>query len=234
MLCTNRPEGFDSSSHLNSSTLPTTCFTDVILIPLPTWLALAFVPILFALGLHHRKTNYNPSTAHLRSNTRSSRLYLAILFTYYILIICNILMLTLEIVRLSLIHYGIGLLPFAYVGLLLSAVLFWSDGIQGRIKWWRGITMLVWIGGIIMSVVQVIGLKQQFGINGRKGSKYPIGDQVIDVAVMAGVYAVIALLETVLVVWKRKRTTAALREERGEMGMFEFRRGMSESPVLKE
>lgn len=94
--------------------------------------------------------------------------------------------------------------------------------------------MLVWIGGIIMSVVQVIGLKQQFGINGRKGSKYPIGDQVIDVAVMAGVYAVIALLETVLVVWKRKRTTAALREERGEMGMFEFRRGMSESPVLKE
>ncbi|ESZ95664.1 hypothetical protein SBOR_3965 [Sclerotinia borealis F-4128] len=234
MLCTNRPEAFGPSSHLNSSTLPTTCFTDVILIPLPTWLALVFVPILFALGLHHRKINYNPSTAHLRSNTRSSCLYLVFLSIYYILIICNILMLTLEIVRLSLLHYGIGLLPFAYVGLLLSAFLFWSEGTQGRIKWWQGINILVWIGGVIMSVVQAIGLEQQYGINGRKESKYPVSDQIIDVAVMAGVYAVIALLEQVLVVWRRKRRTTALREEAGEMGEFEHGRGVSEDPVMKE
>ncbi|QSZ36324.1 hypothetical protein DSL72_007450 [Monilinia vaccinii-corymbosi] len=234
MLCINRPEGFASKSHLNSSTFPTACFTDVIIIPLPTWLALASIPILFALGLHHRKINYNPSTAHLRSNTRSSRLYLVVLIIYYILIICNILMLTLEIVRLSLLNYGVGLLPFAYVGLLLSAFLFWSEGMHGHIKWWHGINMLVLIGGIVMSAVQVIGLKQQFGINGRKGSKYPVSDQIIDVSVMAGVYAVIALLEIVLVAWRRKRTAAALREEMRQMGGFEYGRGVSESPVVKE
>ncbi|KAM0161645.1 hypothetical protein ACHAQE_001862 [Botrytis cinerea] len=234
MLCTNRPEGFGPSSLLNSSTLPTTCFTDVILIPLPTWLALAFVPILFALGLHHRKINYNPSTAHLRSNARSSCLYLTFLIIYYFLIFANIAMITLEIVRLSNLNYGIGLLPFAYGGILLSAALFWSEGIQRRVKWWQGINMLVWIGGIVMSAVQVIGLKQQYGYDGRKGSQYPVSDQILDVAVMAGVYAVIALLEIVLVVWRGKRRTSALRSERGEMGAFEYGRGVSESSGMKE
>ncbi|KAJ8063036.1 hypothetical protein OCU04_008280 [Sclerotinia nivalis] len=234
MLCTNRTEGFGPTSQLNSSSLPTTCFIDVILIPLPTWLAFVFIPILFALGLHNRKINYNPSTAHLRSNTRSSWPYLIFLSIYYFLIFANIVMLTVEIVRLSMLRYGIGLLPFAYVGLLLSAFLFWSEGLHGRIKWWQGINMIVWIGGIAVSVVQVIALEQQFGINGSKGSKYPVSDQFLDVAVMAGVYAVIALLEIILVTWRGKKRTAALREERGEMGTFDYGRGASESPIMKE
>ncbi|APA08710.1 predicted protein [Sclerotinia sclerotiorum 1980 UF-70] len=234
MLCTNRAEAFGSNSQLNSSSLPTTCFTDVVLIPLPTWLALVFIPILFALGLHNRKINYNPSTAHLRSNSRSSWPYLIFLSIYYFLIVANIIMLTVEIVRLSMLHYGIGLIPFAYVGLLLSAFLFWSEGMQGRIKWWQGINMIVWIGGIAVSVVQVIALEQQFGINGSKGSKYPVSDQILDIAVMAGVYAVIALLEIILVTWKGKKRTTALREERGEMGTFSYERDASESPIMKE
>ena len=85
-----------------------------------------------------------------------------------------------------------------------------------------------------MSAVQVIGLKQQYGYDGRKGSKYPVSDQILDVAVMAGVYAVIALLEIVLVVWSGKRRTSALRSERGEMGAFEYGRGVSESSGMKE
>ncbi|KAI9650763.1 hypothetical protein NHQ30_000790 [Ciborinia camelliae] len=192
------------------------------------------MPILFALGLHHRKTNFNPSTAHLRSNTRPSYKYLVFLIIYYTLIICNILMLTIEIVRLSLIQYGIGLIPFAYIGLFLSAFLFWSEGIQGRIEWWQSINILIWIGGIVMSVVQVVGLQQQFGINRMKGSKYPISDQVTDVAVMAGVYAVIALLELVLVVWRGKRRISAFREERGEIGAFDYRRDEGESFAIKD
>ena len=46
------------------------------------------------------------------------------------------------------------------------------------------------------------------GIHGRKGSKYPVSDQVIDVAVMAGVYAVIGILEVVLGVWRVRRGRA--------------------------
>lgn len=110
-------------------------------------------------------------------------------------------MLTLEIVRLELLHFGIGLLPFAYVGLLLGFGLHFSEGIKGRVKWWGAVNGTLWVGGIVMSVVQVAGLVKE-GIDGRKGSKYPVSDQVIDVAVMAGVYAVIGVLEVGLGVWR--------------------------------
>lgn len=116
---------------------------------------------------------------------------------YYILIICNILMQTLEIVRLSLIHYGIGLLPFTYVALILGAALHWTKGFRGRVTFWKGINMLLWVGLMIMSIVKVVGLDYG-GIGGRKGSKYLVSDQVIDVGVIAGVYAVIAVLEVIL------------------------------------
>lgn len=72
-----------------------------------------------------------------------------------------------------------------------------------------------------MCVVKVVGLSNE-GINGRKGTKYPISDQVIDIAVMAGVYAVIAILEAVLGVWRAKR------REKGREGSS--RSGMS--PVI--
>ena len=111
---------------------------------------------------------------------------------------------TLEIVRLSLIHYGLALLPFTYVGLIVGALLHWSKGVHGRVRGWQAINGVLWVGGCIMDVVKVVGLVKM-GINGRKGSKYPISDQVIDVAVMAGVYAVIGLLELVLGVWRPRR-----------------------------
>ena len=133
-------------------------------------------------------------------------------------------MMTLEIVRLELLHFKIGLLPFTYVGMILAGVLHWSEGAKGRIRGWQGINGVVWIGGIVMSVVQVVGLSKE-GINGRKGSKYPISDQVIDVAVMAGVYAVVAILEVVLGFWRALRRASARRASSPQSGM---------SPVMEQ
>ncbi|OBT77739.1 hypothetical protein VF21_03852 [Pseudogymnoascus sp. 05NY08] len=203
MLCSNRPENFGPQSTL-SSPIPTTCFVDVILIPLPVWIALASLPIVLIVSLYNRKVNYNPSTAHLYFQPLRSCLYTTTATIYYVLIVCNILMQTLEIVRLSLIHFGIGLLPFAYVGLIIGGALHWSDGVQGRIQTWQGINAVIWLGGTAMSVVKVVGLVKE-GINGRKGSKYPISDQTIDVAVMTGVYAAIGMLEVVLGLWRVNR-----------------------------
>lgn len=69
-----------------------------------------------------------------------------------------------------------------------------------------------------MCAVKVVGLSKE-GINGRKGSKYPISDQVIDVAVMAGVYAVIAILELVLGFWRALRRASVGRGETPQSGM---------------
>lgn len=216
-LCSNRREGFGPDSTI-SSPLTTSCFVDVVLIPLPVWLALLLVPILFGLSLHHRKQNFNPSTAYLRATPRRNWAFNGVSATYYVLIVCNILMLTLEIVRLELIHFGIGLIPFAYVGLLLSCALHWSEGARGRIRGWQTIAGIVWMGGLVMSAVQVAGLSKE-GIHARKGSKYPISDQIIDVAVMAGVYAVVAILELVLGLWRALRRARGQRAESLQSGM---------------
>ena len=110
----------------------------------------------------------------------------------------------LETVRLELIHFGIGLQPFVFVGLILGAWLHWSEGARGRIRGWQTINAVVWMGGVVMCAVQVVGLSKE-GIIGRKGSKYPISDQVTDIAVMAGLYAVIAMLELLLGFWRASR-----------------------------
>jgi hypothetical protein len=124
----------------------------------------------------------------------------------------------LEIVRLELLHFGIGLLPFTIVGLIMGALLHWSEGARGRIRGWQTINAVVWIGGMVMSAVQVVGLTKE-GINGRKKSKYPISDQVIDVAVMAGVYAVVGILELVLGFWRASRRARRARENTPQSGM---------------
>jgi len=113
---------------------------------------------------------------------------------------------TLEIVRLSLIYYGIGLLPFSYVALIIGLVLHATNGLQGRIegRMWRAANSLVWLGLLTMNVVKMVGLVKMEN-NGiyRTGSKYPMSDQVLDVAVMAGVYLVIVILEVWLGLWRR-------------------------------
>lgn len=91
-----------------------------------------------------------------------------------------------------------------YAGLLIALLLHWTEGAKGWVKGWQVVNAVLWIGGMVMSVVKVVGLSKE-GINTRKGSKYPLSDQVIDVAVMAGVYAVLAILEVVLVAWRVKR-----------------------------
>src|SRR6266536_1821412 len=168
MLCMNRPEGFvstllrRSSEECNmltntqgphstlSSPIPTTCFVDVILVPLPAWVALLLLPALFILSIHHRKSNFNPSTLHLRSRPTRNCAFRITSAIYYILIICNTLMQTLEIVRLALIYFGIGLLPFAYIGLIIGALFHWSEGVKGRVRGWQAVNGVIWVGGVVI------------------------------------------------------------------------------------
>jgi hypothetical protein len=135
----------------------------------------------------------------------------------------------LEIVRLELLHFGIGLLPFTIVGLIMGALLHWSEGARGRIRGWQTINAVVWIGGVVMSAVQVVGLIKE-GINGRKKSKYPISDQVIDVAVMAGVYAVVGILELVLGLWRASRRARSAREKSGMSPVMETSEFVGKDP----
>lgn len=85
--------------------------------------------------------------------------------------------------------------------------------------------MFVWVGLLVVSCVKVAGLGMMMDMNGedkgleRPGSKYPLSDQVIDVAVSTALYAIIAILEVVLGVWmggkqSRRANSATTEEER--------------------
>jgi len=116
----------------------------------------------------------------------------------------------LEIVRLSLLQYGLGLLPFAFVALVLALGTHAVQSVRDRMResWFISINTFVWAGLCIASVLKVVGLALEQN-NGEKriGSKYPVSDQLLDVAVMAGVYFVLAVLEVALGLWKIRAST---------------------------
>lgn len=110
----------------------------------------------------------------------------------------------LEIVRLSITHLGVGLLPFTLVVLITAAAVRFTKGLRGRIYAWRYLNLALWVALAVTNGVK-IAQETKEGTGSRKGSKYPEADEITDVAVMIGVYAVLALLEIILSVWELKR-----------------------------
>jgi hypothetical protein len=113
---------------------------------------------------------------------------------------------TVEVVRLCLEYFGVGLLPFSYVGLVFGLVVHTTNGLRGRIQGfvWKALNTLLWIGLMIVNLVKTAALVQmeKRGIY-RMDTKYPMSDWVTDAAVMAGLYLFIAVLEIWLGVMRR-------------------------------
>jgi len=64
--------------------------------------------------------------------------------------------------------------------------------------------MVFWTLNAVFSVVKTVTSVQEEGIDGRKGSMYPVEDQVTDTGVMAALYALLVLIEGGLWVWKAR------------------------------
>lgn len=117
----------------------------------------------------------------------------------------------LEITRLALADLGIGLLPFTLLAILIAGFLHhFSPSLTssrhttrttprrlGRLgPWTRGVNVALWVGLMAVSVVKIVEETKE-GVGTRAGTKYPMSDEVIDVGVMVGVYAVLGGLEVV-------------------------------------
>ncbi|OHF01020.1 hypothetical protein CORC01_03587 [Colletotrichum orchidophilum] len=148
MLCENRPEGFGPKSAL-SSHLPTTCFADVIVVPLATWTYLIILLIAVPPCVLSRRASASASaspsntaeastagdlpsdkvvtsapastsTPVTKSPSAAVKVASAV---YYLLIVAMLAMVSLEMARLSVAQLGIGVLPFTYVGILAALVI---------------------------------------------------------------------------------------------------------------
>lgn len=178
----------------------TSCFIDTILIPICTWLYLLFLVMMFmfpAIFKSRARRRFSPGDDISKLPKRHGRVHRAFKVLYGLLILAQALMCTLEIVRLSLALLGIGLLPFTYVGLLIAFALRMSQKFRGPIQKWRWANLFLWISLAVANVVKLSGELKE-GINSRKGSKYPMIDQITDIGVMIGVYLVLGVIDVCL------------------------------------
>lgn len=103
-------------------------------------------------------------------------------------------------------HLGVGLLPFTFVALITAAAMRFTKGLKGRVYAWRYLNLALWVALAVTNGVKIAEETKE-GTAARKGSKYPVADEITDVAVMIGVYAVLASLEITLSVLDAKRMT---------------------------
>ena len=151
---------------------------------------------------HGTKTTQEVEIEELATEGRGqdhqrTKIQKALAILYYLLLLAQILMCILEIVRLSITHLGVGLLPFTIVALITAAAVRFTKGLGGRIYGWRYLNIALWIALAVTNGVKVAGETKE-GTGARKGSKYPVSDEITDVSVMIGVYAVLTLLEVSL------------------------------------
>lgn len=196
-LCTNRAEGFGPHSALHSS-LPTSCFLDVVVGPLPTWIFLLTSPVLYFV-LHRPLLSPSSTSSKSALDARRSRRRLArcLSVAYYVLLVALVAMISLEIARLMVAKLGVGLLPFTYVGILLAL----ANRLWWRVRIARVANILYWLALAVVTAVKTATKHKEEGnaMAKIKGSgvdgKYPMSDQLLDNAVMVGVEVVLALLE---------------------------------------
>ena len=152
----------------------TSCFLDTVLVPLCTWLYLAVLIALAITGgtLFHRKSpsalrgrrfRDGKTTQEVGINQldmgdkigRRTKTHKALLILYYLFILAQTLMCILEIVRLSLTHLGIGLLPFTLVALITAAAVRFTKGLQGRIYAWSYLNLALWVSLAVTNGVKI-------------------------------------------------------------------------------
>ncbi|KKY30299.1 hypothetical protein UCDDA912_g09775 [Diaporthe ampelina] len=202
MLCQNRQE--DVSFLLGaSSNLPSQCFFDTILVPLPTWVFILALP---AVGLVRTRV---PSTQVLHANVSRGWIRSGTLGLYYFCILAIVLMESIEVGRLAKADMGVGLLPFVYVACVLAVVMCAADArVAGALGWERGwwheaMALFCAMSGII-STVKTIAVEALDGA-ARLNTAYPVSDQYTDLVVLSVLYFVLLLVVVVMKYFVRPR-----------------------------
>lgn len=99
----------------------------------------------------------------------------------------------LQIVRLALANRGVGLLPFNLAGISIVLVLMHvrtPDSVAVSLT-----ILAFWSMLITFTAVALAGMGKLVGIEDRKGTEYLLSDEMIDVGVQVGLYAVFWIIE---------------------------------------
>lgn len=176
--------------------LPSQCFFDTILVPLPTWVFILALPV---VGLIRTRV---PSTQVLHANVRRAWIRSGTLGLYYFCVFAVVLMESIEIGRLAKADMGVGLLPFVYVACALAVATCSMDARVARALgwergWWHEATALFCAMSGIISTVKTIAVEALDGA-ARLNTAYPVSDQYTDLVVLSVLYFVLLLVAVVM------------------------------------
>ncbi|WYZ37865.1 hypothetical protein EsH8_II_001371 [Colletotrichum jinshuiense] len=197
-LCGMRPEGL--TTHSMFSPLPSTCFFDTIIIPLPAWIRFVVTFALFHFVVPVLIVDKIKRYAVKKEWQRHAQLSF-----YYFSILVVFLMQILEIARLAQIRYAIGLLPFVFAGCGLCAVMQATRGAKGKIRNWQPANVIFWIMSVVVTIIKILTIQRSSMRSPdfrRMGTDYPTTHQVQDLAVLAGFYFLLLANEIALMFQK--------------------------------
>ncbi|GKT46458.1 uncharacterized protein ColSpa_06639 [Colletotrichum spaethianum] len=197
-LCGMRPEGL--TVHSRFSPLPSTCFFDTIIIPLPAWIRIVVTFALFHFVVPVIIVDKIKRYAVKKEWQRHAQLS-----AYYFSILVVFLMEILEIARLAQLRYAIGLLPFVFAGCGLCAVMQATRGAKGRVRNWQPANVIFWIMSIAVTIIKILTIQRSSMRSPefrRMNTDYPTTHQVSDLAVIAGFYFLLFVNELALMFQK--------------------------------
>ncbi|KAK2060674.1 hypothetical protein LY76DRAFT_509503 [Colletotrichum caudatum] len=197
-LCGMRPEGL--TVHSKFSPLPSTCFFDTILVPLPAWIRLVVTFLLFHFVVRVLVVDKIKRYAVKKEWQRHAQLSF-----YYFSILVVFLMEILEMARLVELRFAIGLIPFAFAGCGVCAVMQATRGAKGRIRNWQPANVIFWIMSVAVTIIKILTIQRSSMRSPefrRMGSDYPTTHQVQDLAVIAGFYFLLFINEVALMFQK--------------------------------
>jgi hypothetical protein len=167
-------------SHLYGN-ITTSCFNDTILVPLSTWIYFLLLPILY-INARRNGPAYKPVYK------RRCALSKDILYGFAVVVASG--MMAIEVARLELANLGIGLLPFVWLAFLTAAFLRFSHALNGKFPTYWIAGVVLWTLLLATNAIKVVEMVKE-GLSTRKGTKYPMSDEVTDVGVLLGVYLVL-------------------------------------------
>ncbi|KAF7983445.1 hypothetical protein HWV62_21712 [Athelia sp. TMB] len=124
-------------------------------------------------------------------------------------------MTVLELVRLAIDHLGVGLIPVVLVGLILAFSVLCVE-IRGRSQSLSMLLIIYWLLNITFQSIKVARLSKLEDLF-PEHTKYPASDQLLDNAVILGLYIVFFIIEEVTS-WKKPSavdTSLATKEAEG-------------------
>lgn len=205
--------------------LPTQCFFDVILVPLPTAIYHVTIATILLTILYRRLTGLTARAARLQKRrSRVSRVLLgpadanavksrpwvrnSVIAVYYVLVAGVLAAESVEVVRFVQAGMGVGLVPVVYGGCLTAVGLRATKGGgrkgegRDRVPGWQSASQVFWLVSAVVTLIKAIAVGRMVDFPGgrfaRAGERYPAMEQLVVQVVLFVAYFLLLVVETVV------------------------------------